>query len=104
MIEQDKEHNSQFIEGCNTDWNLNSEFIYWLNYWMKEYKEKAKIDLSFHKFEYKGREMTQLEIIDKVIELTELIKEDDIWFNDTTKEKVDEVFELFHLVFYSMWW
>ena len=105
MIEQEEGYNSQFLRGCNTDWNINTEFIYWINYWFKEYRDKAGIDLSFHRFEYKGKEYTQKEIIDRVIEVTEeIIKDDDCFWDKDVAKKVDEVFDLFHLVFYAMWW
>lgn len=86
MIEN-KEGNSQFLEGCNTDWNLNHEFILWLNYWFKEFKKKASIDLKFHKFEYKGKEMTQGEIIEKVIKLTDIDNREIIWYIKNGSEK-----------------
>ena len=107
MIEN-KEGDSQFLEGCNTDWNLDHEFILWLNYWFKEFKKKAKIDLKFHKFEYKGKEMTQGEIIDKVIELTDKIHKYYYEFGSEEYKElgndVDEVFDLFKLVYWCMWW
>jgi len=99
---------SQFLKDCNTDWNLNHEFICWLNYWLKEYKKKAEIDLTFHKFMYKSRQWTQEEIIDRLIELTSKVNNDFYEF-ERAKEKevqkmVDEIFYLFHLVFWAMWW
>ena len=105
MIEN-KKGNSQFLENCNTDWNLNHEFICWLNYWLKEYKEKAEIDLKFHKFMYKSRQWTQEEIIDRLIELTKYVN---VNFYETEKEKevkqaINEIFDLFKLVFWVMWW
>lgn len=95
------------IKGCKVDWCLNMEFIYWLNKWFKEYKKNASkiVDLTYHKFTYKDREMTQIEIIDRIIELTDIIKKDaDGFWNKEVMPLVDEVFELFHLVFYAMWW
>ena len=54
MLEKQEEgRNSQFLYGCDTDWNLNHELICWLKYWFKVYKEKTITDLSFHKFETK---------------------------------------------------
>lgn len=108
MIENDKEHNSQFLVGCNTDWNLNHEFICWLNYWLKEYKKNTTgmIDITYHKFMYKSKQWTQEEIIDRLIELTEYVN---VNYYEYDKEKeieqaVNEIFNLFHLVFWAMWW
>lgn len=103
MLKDNNGYTSQFIENCDTDWNLNSEFIHWLNYWFKEFKEKAKIDLKFHVFLYKGEELTQIEIIDRIIELTdEILKNDELFWG--SEEELDEVFMLFRIVFPAMWW
>lgn len=105
MIENDEKHNSQFLYGCNTDWNLNVEFLYWINYWFKEYKKNASkvVDLTFRKYKYKGKELNQKEVIDRVIELTgNLIEERD--GDLPPKKAVEEVFKLFEMVYYSMWW
>ena len=109
MLEsQEKGRTSQFIFGCDTDWNLNHEFILWLNHWFKEFKKKAEIDLEFYKFDYNGETLTQLQIIDEVIELTDKIH---TYYYEFGKEEyeqlandVDEVFDLFKLVYWCMWW
>lgn len=103
MLKDNNGYTSQFIENCDADWNLNSEFIHWLNYWFKEFKEKAKINLEFHIFLYKGEELTQIEIIDRIIELTDkILKEDELFWG--SEEELDEIFELFRVVFPAMWW
>lgn len=96
----------------NETWNLDYEFIKWINSRFKRYKEVASniVDLEFHKFKYKRKEYTQLELINKIIELSDEIINEDIWFSyDTTtckkKEKnKNEIFEIFKLIFWSMWW
>lgn len=104
MVEKEKNYNSQFLANCNTDWNLNHEFVCWLGYWFREYKEKAEVHLDFHIFMYKGKAMTQGEIIDRVIELCEKVH--DSYYEEYEEEEkdVDEIFDLFHLVFWTMWW
>ena len=109
MLEKQEEgRNSQFLYGCDTDWNLNHELICWLKYWFKVYKEKTITDLSFHKFEYKGKTMTQEEIIDRVIELCDFIDKNLYEFDMETEkkieEKLDELFDLLKLVWGCMWW
>lgn len=111
MIEQkDKKYNSQFFEDCNTDWNLNNEFIHWLNYHLKRYLESAStiVDLEYRKFTYKNKEYTQKQIIEKLIRLTdEFLKDEWGYEQDDYKKQieiVDEIFDLFHLVFWNMWW
>lgn len=96
-------YKSEFIKECDTDWNLNHEFIYWLNKWFKVYKKRCCINLEFHKFKYKNKIMTQDEIIDRIIELTDLgIKDyDNIFYNE---KNYDELMELWKLVCPAMWW
>jgi len=111
MLEKQEEgKNSQFLEGCNTDWNLNHELICWLNYWFKEYLKNASgmVDLEYHRYKYKEQEYSQKEIIIKIIELTDKIH---TYYYDFEKEEykelendVNEVFDLFKLVFWAMWW
>lgn len=107
MIEQkDKKYNSQFFEDCNTDWNLNVEFIHWLNYHLKRYLENAEkiVDLTYRKFTYAGKEFTQKEVIEELIRLTDEFLKDE-WGDERKQlEIVDEIFDLFHLVFWNMWW
>jgi len=64
------------------------------------------IDITYHKFMYKSKQWTQEEIIDRLIELTEYVN---VNYYEYDKEKeieqaVNEIFNLFHLVFWAMWW
>ena len=102
---QEEGCDSQFIYGCNTTWNLNHEFIKWVNYWFKRFKEEAEIDLTFHKFKYNNKEYNQIEIINRIRELTDYIDLDFYDFSDEERaESVEEVFDLFKTVFWAMWW
>ena len=104
MLEKQEEgKNSQFLYGCNTDWNLNTEFIHWVNYWFKEYKKNTIVDLTFHKFEYNGVLLTQEQVIDKIIDITNHIIEVNDWWEIEDREW-EEVLDLFKLVFPAMWW
>ena len=53
-------------------WNLDWEFFRWVNSRFKQYRKDASdiVDLELYKFNYKGKEYTQLELINKVIKLT----------------------------------
>lgn len=106
MLEKQEEGcDSQFLEGCNTTWNLNHEFICWVNYWFKRYKEEAGIDLTFHKFTVDGVQMNQEEAIDRIIKLTDYINSDFYDFSDEERKKaVEEVFDIFKEIFWAMWW
>ena len=101
------------VRGWSDDetWNLDYEFIKWVNSRFKKYKEKAvgTVDLEYHKFKYKRKEYTQLQLIDRVIELTDEMLTDEYWdliyTNVERLEKMkDEVFDIFKLIFFSMWW
>ncbi|MCQ2977654.1 MAG: hypothetical protein MJ232_06555 [archaeon] len=91
------------LRGCHVDWNLNAELILWTNKWFKLYKERAKVDLTYHHFDYNGCSYTQLEMIDKMIDLTEIMKKEDD-FSDEYADHVKEFFKIWELVFPAMWW
>lgn len=86
-------------------WNLNYEFIKWVNSRFKKYKELASkiVDLENHKFTYKRKKYTQLELIDKVIELSDEYIDSD-FFEDKLDQIKNEIFDIFKLVFWTMWW
>ena len=96
------------IRGWSDDetWNLDCEFIKWVNSRFKKYKEKASkiVDLEFHKFEYEGKEYTQLELIDKVIKLSNEYIDTDLLSEDKLDPIKDEIFDIFKLIFWTMWW
>ena len=92
-------------------WNLDWEFFKWVNSRFKQYIKDAGsvVDLEFYKFNYKGEEYTQLELINKVIELTNKLADEDYFISkfegDEEIEKAkDEVFDIFKLISFSMWW
>lgn len=87
-------------------WNLDYEFIKWINSRFKKYKELSIADMTFNKFKYKKKRYTQLELIDKEIELTDNILKNYWVYEDgfDKKEIVDEIFDIFKLIFWTMWW
>ena len=87
-------------------WNLDYEFIKWVNSRFKKYKEKASkiVDLEFHRFEYEGKEYTQLELIDKVIKLSNEYIDTNLLSKDKLNSIKDEIFDIFKLIFWTMWW
>lgn len=107
MTKKKKKHleNVRISREC---WNLDYSFCDWLNKHLKVFKRDASklINLEFHKYEYKGKEITQLEVIDRLIELTDyyIYTEDYLTDLDIDVEKVDEMLDLFKLVFYDLWW
>lgn len=91
-------------------WNLDYEFIKWVNSRFKKYKELASkiVDLEDHKFTYKRKKYTQLELINKVIDLTNEILDGDFWNTDITtvdiESKKNEIFDIFKIIFWAMGW
>lgn len=103
---------------------LDSSFIDWLSGHLIVYKNEASkiIDLEFHKYQYKGREYTQLQLLDKLIKTTNKLKylynnEPDITGKTpieikatykTYRNKLNrlkrEMFEIFSLIFWQMGW
>lgn len=98
------------IRGWSDDecWNLDYEFIKWVNSRFKKYREQAKIDLSFHKFVFKRKTYTQGELIDKIIYLTdEYIKlTNNSWWEHelALMTLVEEILDIFKILYWAMWW
>lgn len=90
------------------DWNLDYELIRWLNKNLKTFYENANevIDLRFHKFMYKGKEYTQEQLIEKLIDITNYLKNN--YYNlDNPKKIIKETNEMFTIlkkIFYTLWW
>ena len=89
-------------------WNLNYSFILWLKERLPVYVEEASkvVNLEYHKFNFRGEEYTQLQLINKMIELVNYLTEDEKYFNLTqeSSEKTEELLEIFKLVFTTLWW
>ena len=89
-------------------WNLNYEFIVWLKEHLSVYVEEAGkvVNLEYHKFNYRGEEFTQLQLINKMIELVNYLTEDERYFDwdPVPVEKTEELLEIFTLTFPSLWW
>lgn len=89
-------------------WNLDRELIKWLNEHFKVYKEEAIkiVNLEFYKFTYRKKEYTQLEILNRLIEITDFLLNVDYF--DCNKKEVnkqkDEMYDLLKLVHWQLWW
>lgn len=86
-------------------WNLDYNLTKWLNEHLKIYKKDASeiVDLEFHKFNYKNKEYTQLQIIDKLIDITDYLLTD---VDSATKmeEYKNEMYDLLKLIHWTLWW
>ena len=91
-------------------WNLDYELVAWLYSHCMMFKEKAGdvVELEYHKFTYDGKEYTQLEIIDYIIEcLGEYLKIGASWKVGSIGEAQEKVIKALHLwaeVWPAMWW
>lgn len=89
-------------------WNLNYSFILWLKERLPVYVEEASkvVNLEYHKFNFRGEEYTQLQLINKMIESVNYLTEDEKYFNwsQESGEKTEELLEIFKLVFSTLWW
>lgn len=95
------------IRGWSDDetWNLDFEFIKWVNSRFKKYLEKSSgiVDLEYHTFVYKRKKHTQLELINKVIKLSDEYINSEC-FEDKLEPIKNEIFDIFKLIFWTMWW
>lgn len=99
-------------------WNLDFQLIKWLNEHLKVYVQESikAVDLEFHKFKYKNKELTQIEIMNRLIEITDMLLNNEPynWGNYdrliTAKEirtinaRKNEMYDLLKLVHWELWW
>lgn len=89
-------------------WNLDYELIKWLNEHLKVYKEEAikVVNLEFYKFAYKRKKYTQLEILNRLIEITDVLLETDYFDCNVTETNnlKDEMYDLLKVVHWQLWW
>ena len=91
-----------------TDWNLDFELIVWLNKNLKTFYNNAGevVDLTYHKFEYKGKMYTQERLLEMLIKITDYLKKEYYEIKDPQKviDKANEMFEILKLIFFTLWW
>ena len=89
-------------------WSLDYVFYMWLYERLKMYIEYAGeiVNLNFHKFVYKEKEYTQLELINMMIErLESYFKKEDLFVSSEEEyESIKEIGEIWALVLPAMWW
>ncbi len=87
-------------------WSLDTTFYIWLYEHLMMYKEKASkvVDLTWHKFEYKGETLTQIECIDRMIEGCKFYIQDSEPEDKEKQEKINSVAEIWAMVLPAMWW
>lgn len=85
-------------------WNLDFSFLDWLEKHLKVYKKDASeiVDLSSPKIEYKDKDYTQEEIINRMLFLLKDMKPR-YEFDDIYLKELDELLDLWKAVFRFMW-
>lgn len=94
---------NQIRQDC---WNLDHAWLKWMREHLKVYLHDASkiVDLTYNKFTYKDKEYTQEEVIKHMIALLERNRHRDVWDGDAYLNDIDELLDLWKLVFHAMWW
>lgn len=83
-------------------WSLDISFFCWLYERLRMFKDIAGIKLDFYEFNINENKMTQIQCIDRMIELCEkIIINKDI--NDMSKER-NEILDIWKECINVMWW
>lgn len=89
-------------------WNLDYELIKWLNDHLKVFKEDSMkiVDLEDMEYKYSGKIVTELELIDKLISITdELLDEySKSEFSQRSRILVDDMYEILRICHFGLWW
>ena len=89
-------------------WNLDYHLMEWLNEHLKVYKKEANkvVNLEYYKFNFKGKEYTQLQIIDTLIEKTNYLLDDVDYFTENAKmnKTKNDIYDLMKLIHWHLWW
>jgi len=103
-------------------WNLDCVFYMWLYERLKMFVEIGGqvVDLNYNKFDFKGKEYTQLELINMMIEKLEYYFNEDardskideyrkqgmsiVEADNKAYEPIKEIGEIWALVLPAMWW
>lgn len=87
-------------------WSLDFAFYCWLYERLKMYLEVNFVDLTFHKFEYEGEELTQEECINCMLKGCELyFKHEDSWnISEEDWKIIGDVTKIWAIVWPAMWW
>lgn len=85
--------------------DLDQAWLKWLSERLPVYLRDARkmIDFSFHKFTHRGKECQQDELVERMIVLVN--KAMAIDFGEPEYDEViDELMEIWKLIFHAMWW
>lgn len=86
-------------------WSLDYSFRLWLYERLKKFIDVCCINLDYHKFEYQGKEYSQRQMIDMMLERLEFSFRPE--YNDLDDEQfqyVNEIGQIWAIVLPAMWW
>lgn len=86
-------------------WSLDYTFRLWFYERLKMYNEINGIDTSYHKIEYKGKEYTQQECMDFILNAFEKTFKINGWeFKKEIVEEVQTAYDLIAKIMHLLWW
>ena len=104
MTKKKKRHiyKKKLSEEC---WDLDLAFLKWLQERLPVYLKEAGqiVDLTYYKFTYNNVEYTQKDLIIHMIKLVNEAIDMDM-YDEKYSVIVDEILDLWKMVFYCMWW
>ncbi len=88
-------------------YSLDYTLIKWLNKHLKAYYDYANkvIDMTYHKYKYKGKTYTLEQIVKKLIDITGALSNEDYYFGEdgaTLVELKNEMYDLLKLVHFGL--
>ena len=103
--EWEKEREEYGFDNRET-WCLDRILAEWMYSRFMMYKEVTIVNLDYHKYNIDGKEWTQRECIDKIIENTKFYLCNETYAPDSTEvyEKLSEAIKIMSKVIFDMWW
>lgn len=103
--EWEKEREEYGFDNRET-WCLDRILAEWMYSRFMMYKEVTIVNLDYHKYNIDGKEWTQRECIDKIIENTKFYLCNETYAPDSTEvyEKLSEAIKIMSEVIFDMWW
>ena len=103
--EWEKEREEYGFDNRET-WCLDRILAEWMYSRFIMYKEVTIVNLDYHKYNIDGKEWTQRECIDKIIENTKFYLCNETYAPDSTEvyEKLSEAIKIMSEVIFDMWW
>lgn len=90
-------------------YSLDYTLTKWLNIRLKAYLNYASkyVDLEYYKYKYKNKEYTQLEILNRLIEITDTLVDESFYWGIESKKAmklIDEMYDLLKIIHFALWW